>query len=113
MKRSKDKSVKREGSSGESRQAGNFEAGIRLRRARGLRRNEPERHPVVAPTLAGRRRAIVEKVAVMPAAADAMVLRARQNQLEVLFSAQMTGNVGEEAWPAGAAVELHLRGEKR
>src|SRR6058998_3952959 len=49
----------------------------------------------------------------MPAAADAMVLRARHNQLVVLLRGQMAGDVGKEAGPAGAAVELHLGSEKR
>ena len=46
-------------------------------------RHEPQRHPVVAPALAGRRGAVLEHVALMAAAAHAVVLGPRQDELEV------------------------------
>src|SRR5262245_34909759 len=49
----------------------------------------------------------------MAAAADAMILRARHQESEVLLGADVAWNRRVEAGPAGAAVELHLRGEQR
>src|SRR5450756_3198666 len=75
--------------------------------------DEAQRHAVVAIALPGRRRAVVEYMAVVPAAARTVILGARKNQLEVAAGAERAGNGGEKAGPAGAAVEFHDRGEKR
>src|SRR5512147_683282 len=52
-------------------------------------------------------------MAMMPAAARAVVLGARQQQLVVGAKAERTGQRLEEAGPAGAAVELHAAREQR
>src|SRR5450755_3729228 len=75
--------------------------------------NEPERHAVVAPALAGRRRPVIKDMSLMPAAARAVILGPRQDKLEVLLGREMTRNAGKKARPAGAAIELHLRGKQR
>src|SRR5258706_15150517 len=75
--------------------------------------NKLERQAVVAPTFAGRRRTVVENVAMMTAAADAMIFDARQNQFEIRAGFERRGNAREETRPAGAAVVFHLRRENR
>src|SRR5687767_2177913 len=74
--------------------------------------NELERRAVVAPALVGRRRAVVEDVAVVPAAALAVVLGARIDQIEVLLLVEHPGDGGEERRPARARFVLHLGSEK-
>src|SRR4051794_24254199 len=76
-------------------------------------RNKFQRNAVIAPALVGWGRAIVEDVAMVPAAADAVVLAARQDQQEILLLLEHARDGGEEARPAGARLELHLRGEYR
>src|SRR5258706_8482404 len=75
--------------------------------------NELQRQPVVAPTFARRRRAVVEDVAMMTAAADAVIFGARQDQFEIRAGFERRGNAREETRPAGAAVVFHLRRENR
>src|SRR5512144_447468 len=76
-------------------------------------RNEFQRDAVVAPALTGRRRAVVEQVAVVAAAARAVVLGARIDQEAVGLRLEGARDTGEEARPAGARLELHLGGEER
>src|SRR5262249_35842478 len=52
-------------------------------------------------------------VPVVAAAADAVILGARIDQNVIGARAEHAGNSGEEARPAGAAVELHRGGEER
>ncbi len=68
---------------------------------------------VVAPPLSGARWTVLEKVTLMTAALETVVLRSRPDQLEVGRRFEMTRNAGEETWPAGAAVVFHLRTEQR
>src|SRR5437879_5675071 len=75
--------------------------------------DEAERDAVVAVALPGRLGAVIEDVAVVAAAAAAVVLGARHPDLDIGRGAQPAGDRGEEAWPAGAAVKLHRRGEQR
>src|SRR5678816_4850058 len=63
--------------------------------------------------MAGGRRTVVEQVAVVPAAADAVVLGARVDEVEVLLDGEHARDGGEEGGPSGARVELHLGGEER
>src|SRR5258706_2829884 len=74
---------------------------------------ENQRDAVIAPALSGGLRSVVEDVAVMPAAACAMVFGARKNQFEIATGVERTGQGGKKTRPAGAAVELHLRGVDR
>src|SRR5688572_2051071 len=76
-------------------------------------RDELQRHAVVAPALVGGRRAVVEEVPVVAAAADAVVLGARVDQEKVLLGPEDPGDAGEEGGPAGAGLEFHLGGEER
>src|SRR5215208_33116 len=75
--------------------------------------HEVEGDTIVAVALPGRRRAVVEDVALMPLAARAVVFGARQDQLQVGLRADRTGDRGIEARPAGAALVLGLRSEQR
>src|SRR5450755_2281727 len=75
--------------------------------------NELQRDAVVAVALAGRRRAVVEDVALVAAAAHAVVLGARDDHLDVGLGDDRARQRGVEARPAGAALELGLRGEER
>src|SRR2546426_9350253 len=52
-------------------------------------------------------------MAVVPAAADAVVLGARVDQEVVLLRLEGPRDAGEEARPAGARLVLHFRGEER
>src|SRR5512146_2437701 len=61
----------------------------------------------------GRRRAVIENVSMMTAAARAVVFGAGQDQHMVLLRREYAGNRGKETRPAGAAVELHVGGEER
>src|SRR6476469_7264538 len=81
----------------------------------GLRvlRNELQRDAGVAIALPRRRRAVVEQVPVVAAAADAVVLGARIDEVEVLLHLEHARDGGEERRPAGTRVELHLGGEER
>src|SRR6185503_12506393 len=76
-------------------------------------RDELQRHAVVAPALIGGRRAVVEYVPVVAAAALAVVLGARVDQVEVLLHVERAGDGGEEARPAGAGLEFHLGSKHR
>src|SRR6185503_2446218 len=76
-------------------------------------RDELQRHAVVAPALIGGRRAVVEYVPVVAAAALAVVLGARVDQVEILLHVERARDGGEEARPAGAGLEFHLGGEHR
>ncbi len=49
----------------------------------------------------------------MPAAARAVILRARIDEVVVVLGFENAGNGREEARPAGAAVEFHVGGEER
>src|SRR5713226_3274510 len=69
--------------------------------------DEAQRHAVVAVAKAGRLRAVVEDVAVVPAAAHAMVLGALHEELAVFLGLECPGDRGEKARPAGTAVEFH------
>src|SRR5208282_1527341 len=68
---------------------------------------------VVAPTLTGWGWTVVEDVAVMAAAFDAVVFGARENQFEVSFGDECVWYRLENTWPTGAAVEFHHRGKQR
>src|SRR4029079_404028 len=77
------------------------------------RRNKALRDAVIAPALAGRRPPILGYVTLVPAAANAVVFGSRRDQQVILPGRQMTGDAGEKARPAGAAVELNFRREMR
>src|SRR3954463_13361091 len=83
------------------------------RGSRRLRRNELQRDAVVAVTLAGRRRTVVEDVALVAAAAHAVVLGARDKHLVVRLRRDRSGQRRPEARPAGAALELGVRRKQR
>src|SRR4051812_23332066 len=80
---------------------------------RALDRDELQGDAVVAVTLAGRRRTVVEDVALVAAAAHAVVLGARDEHLVVGLHRDRPGQRRPEARPAGAALELRVRGEQR
>ena len=61
----------------------------------------------------GRRRTILENVAVVPAAARAMVFAARIDQFEIGFFVEHARQGGEKTRPAGAAFIFHFSGEHR
>ena len=73
------------------------------------RRHEGQRQAVEAVALARGRRAVVEDVAEMAAAAPAVDLGARHDQRIVGLGADRIGQGGSEARPAGAAVVFGLR----
>src|SRR3990172_10714177 len=68
--------------------------------------------PVVAPALSRRLGAVVEYVALMPAAAPAVVFLSGQDELEVGLGLDIPLDRLCEARPAGAALELGLRAEQ-
>src|SRR5689334_19361699 len=67
---------------------------------------ELERDAIQAVAQAGGRRAVLEDMAEMPAAARAMHLRARIDEMEVGRGLDRAFLRGKKARPAGAAVEL-------
>ena len=71
--------------------------------------DEFQRDAIVAPAFACRRRAVVEDMAVVAAAANAMILCARQDQLKIRAGAEDSWNDREKARPPGAALVFHLR----
>lgn len=77
-----------------------------------LSRLKHQRHPVIAPALAGRLRAVVEHVAVMATAARAVIFLAGVNQFEIGFLLEGPSECGEKAGPAGAGIEFHFAGEE-
>src|SRR5690606_11245007 len=79
----------------------------------GIRGDETQREPVVAETQAGGRRAVVEDMALVAAAAPAMVLGPRDGQLVVDPRVQGAFDRGVEAGPARAALVLRRRCEQR
>src|SRR5687767_13992731 len=88
--------------------------GIAVALARRLRRRaEVQREAVDAVALAGRRRAVVEDVAEMAAAAAAMPFRPRLEEGVVLLERDVPLDLRPEAWPAGAGLEFRLGGEDR
>src|SRR3990172_6260907 len=74
--------------------------------------DELQSYSIVAPALSGRLGAVVENVALMPAAAPAVVFLSRQDQLEVGLGFDIPLDRLREARPAGAAFELGLRPEQ-
>src|SRR3990170_3456525 len=66
--------------------------------------HEFEREAVVAVALAGRRRAVIEHMALMPAATSAVIFRARIDELEIGLAAYGVRQRLPETWPAGAAL---------
>src|SRR4051812_37956509 len=76
-------------------------------------RNEFQRDAVIAKTLAGRRGPVVEHVAMMAAAADAVILGARVKNLVIRAVAEHARYRREETRPAGTAFEFHCRREDR
>src|SRR3990172_6751524 len=74
--------------------------------------DELQGYPVVAPALSGRRGAVVEYVALMPAATPAVVFLSRQDQLEVGLGLDILFDCLCEARPASAALELGLGPEQ-
>src|SRR5262249_42529126 len=76
--------------------------------------DEAQRHRVHAVAQAGRRRAVVEDVAEVRAAAAALDLDAREAEQVVLLGVdQLLAQRRPEARPAGAGVELGGRREQR
>ena len=75
--------------------------------------NEVQRHAVVAPALAGGRRAIIEDMAVVAAAADAVIFGAGQNELVISSGAEYPRDRRKETRPTGAALIFHLGGKRR
>ena len=78
-----------------------------------LRRDELECQAVVAVPLSSWGRTITKDMALMASAPDAVILDARQNQLEVSLGADPFLDRGKEAGPARAAVEFCRRLEQR
>src|SRR5580700_7882460 len=78
-----------------------------------LRGLELQCHPVVAEAFAGRRRTVVEHVALVASAARAVVFGARQDQVEVALEFDGARQRLKKARPAGSAVELGLAFEQR
>jgi hypothetical protein len=74
---------------------------------------EPKSHTIVAPTLPGRRGSVVEHVTLMSPASNAVILRARDDELEVLLRAHVSRNGLVEARPSRTTVELRLGLEER
>src|SRR6185369_17119524 len=74
-------------------------------------RDELQRHAVVAIALAGGLRAVIEQVAVVAAAARAVVLGARIDDLVVRGGLEGARDGDEERGPAGAALVLHFGSE--
>jgi hypothetical protein len=72
-----------------------------------------ERDAVHAIALPGWRRAVVEDMAEMTAAAAAVDLGAGHEKAAVGLGFDRTIERRLEAWPSGSAVELGVRGEKR
>jgi hypothetical protein len=66
---------------------------------------------VVAPALAGRLRAVIEDVAMVAAAADAVVFGAREDQLVISAGAKHAWNRRKKARPACAALIFHVGGK--
>ena len=85
-------------------------SGIALGR---LRRPEVQGHTVDAVAEAGRRRAVLEHVALVSTAPGAVDLGPDHEQAIVLRGADRALDRRPEARPAGAAVELRLRREQR
>src|SRR5688500_16046153 len=82
---------------------------LRIARTSAARRREAHRHAVHAPALPGGRRAVVEDVTEMAAAAPAMDFGPGHEQGVVGAGADRAGDRPGEARPAGAAFELVLR----
>src|SRR5256885_1754424 len=64
-------------------------------------RKDLRRHAVVAVALAGGRRAVIEEMAMVPAAAFAVVFGARVDEVVVLLGVEDTRDGREEGGPAG------------
>src|SRR5688572_4862908 len=75
--------------------------------------DELERGAVVAPALVGGRRAVVEEVAVVAAAALAVVFGARVDEEEVFLGLEYARNGSEERRPARAGLVFHFGSEER
>src|SRR5262249_28262165 len=84
-----------------------------LSRASGSAGPEGERHAVHAVTETGGRRAVVEHVAEVAAAAAAVHLGADHQEAGVVARRHGVRQRGVEARPAGVALELGLRREER
>src|SRR5258705_8329240 len=67
------------------------------------RRDEAQRHAVVAPALPRGRRSVVEHMTLMASAAHTVILGARHDHQEILLGGEAAGNACEEARPTGAA----------
>ena len=76
-------------------------------------RNEAQRYTVVAVSLSGRFRPVIENMTVVTAATCAMVFSARVKKFVVCGRAENTWYCREETRPAGAAVVFHRRGKQR
>lgn len=76
-------------------------------------RYEAQRHTVIAVTQSGRFRPVLENMAMMPAAARAMVFRARHEQFAVCFGLEGVVDTRKKTWPTGTAIKLHIRREQR
>src|SRR5437867_9379085 len=77
------------------------------------RRNEAKRHPIVAPALTRRRRAVVEHVSLVTAAAHAVILGPRHDEQRVGLGSKVLRDAGEKAGPSGTAVVFHFGAEQR
>ena len=76
-------------------------------------RNKLERDTVVAPAFSRRWRTVVENMAMVAAATDAVVFGARQNQLIICARTEYPGNGGKKTRPTGAALVFHFGGKER
>src|SRR5690606_26110244 len=74
---------------------------------------EAQRRPVVAVALPGRPRPVVEHMPLVPQAAGAVILGARDAEAVVRLRPDIGGDDVVEARPAGAALVLPLRSEQR
>ena len=75
--------------------------------------HETERDPVVAVPRPRRLGPVFEDVALMTTASRAVILRTRQNQLEVPLEPEAPLDRGEKTRPTGAAIVFARRGEQR
>src|SRR6185436_1794514 len=76
-------------------------------------RFEAKRYSVVAPTLASRLWTILEHVSLVSSAAGTVVFGSHHEELAISLRLHDAGKAGVETWPAGTAVEFHVRGKQR
>lgn len=74
---------------------------------------EFERYTVIAPALTCRLRTILEHMALMTTAFDAVVFGSRPDEFEIELGCKVSGDAVEKTRPAGSALVLHRRCKER